>query len=116
LNHPVVHFEIGCRDSEKTQAFYSELFGWSVLRSQHSAMVSTGSKDGIQGHITALGHEPHNYVNIYVLAEDIEATLARVEELGGRVLIPVTEVPDQGWFAWFSDIEGTTMGLWKPKM
>ena len=83
---------------------------------QHSAMVNTGSTHGIQGHITALGHEPHNYVNIYVLADDLEATLAKVEALGGTVMIPVTEVPDQGWFAWFKDIEGTMMGLWKPKM
>jgi len=25
-------------------------------------MVATGSPLGIQGHITALGHEPHNYL------------------------------------------------------
>jgi predicted enzyme related to lactoylglutathione lyase len=112
----VVHFEIGCRDSEKTQAFYARLFGWEMQPAQHSAMVNTGSTHGIQGHITALGHEPHNYVNMYVLADDLEATLAKVEELGGTVMIPVTEVPDQGWFAWFKDIEGTMMGLWKPKM
>ena len=115
MSHPVVHFEIGCKDSEKTQAFYSRLFGWEMQAQQHTAMVNTGSNAGIQGHITALGHEPHNYVNICVLADDLEAMLARVEELGGRVVIPVTEVPEQGWFAWFEDIEGTMMGLWKPK-
>lgn len=26
MPHPVVHFEIGCRDSAKTQEFYKKLF------------------------------------------------------------------------------------------
>jgi predicted enzyme related to lactoylglutathione lyase len=28
MPHPVVHFEIGCRDSAKTQEFYGKLFNW----------------------------------------------------------------------------------------
>ncbi len=30
MGQPVVHFEIGCRDKQKTQAFFVELFGWQV--------------------------------------------------------------------------------------
>ena len=28
MGRPVVHFEIGCRDSAKTADFYNRLFGW----------------------------------------------------------------------------------------
>jgi len=28
MGMPVVHFEIGCKDKEKTSAFYAGLFGW----------------------------------------------------------------------------------------
>lgn len=32
MGHPVVHFEIGCKDSAKTQDFYAKLFGWKLHR------------------------------------------------------------------------------------
>src|SRR5256886_10869847 len=30
MTHPVVHFEIGCRDIAKTQDFYKKLFDWKI--------------------------------------------------------------------------------------
>ena len=114
MPNPVVHFEIGCRDSEKTQRFFSELFNWQMEPAGPAAMISTGSDDGIAGHITALGHEPHNYVTVYVQVDDIQAYLDKAEGLGGKTVIPPTEVPGMGQFAWFSDLDGNTVGLWKP--
>jgi hypothetical protein len=38
-------------------------------------MISTGQSVGIQGHISSLGHEPHNYVTIYVQVDDLQAYL-----------------------------------------
>ena len=111
---PVVHFEIGCRDSEKTQKFFTELFGWTTQAMGPAAMIATGSDEGIAGHITALGHEPHNYVTIYVQVDDIEAHLAKAGELGGQTVVPPTEVAGMGHFAWFTDPEGNIIGLWKP--
>ena len=113
MSNPVVHFEIGGRDSEKTQKFYTELFGWQTEPAGPAAMISTGSDEGIQGHITALDHEPFNYVTIYVQVENIQACLDKAESLGGKTLIPPTEVPGMGAFAWFADIDGNTIGLWK---
>lgn len=111
---PVVHFEIGCRDNEKTRAFYCDLFGWGATVGENSTDLSTGSDAGIQGHITSLGHEPHNYTNIYVAVDDLEAYSARAVELGGSVLIPPMAIPGgRGSFAWISDPEGTTVGLFK---
>ncbi|MHC4218662.1 MAG: VOC family protein [Planctomycetota bacterium] len=113
MANPVVHFEIGCRDSEKTQNFFSDLFGWSIEQTGPAAMISAGSDDGITGHITALGHEPHNYITVYVQVDDIQAHLTKAESLGGKTVIPPTEVPGMGHFAWFSDPDGNTVGLWK---
>jgi predicted enzyme related to lactoylglutathione lyase len=114
LPNPVVHFEIGCRDSDKTQEFFSKLFGWTMKSMGPAAMISTGSDEGIVGHITALGHEPHHYVTIYVQVDDIEAHLAKAGKLGGKTLVPATEVPGMGHFAWFADPDGNHIGLWKP--
>lgn len=112
MGHPVVHFEIGCRDSGKTQQFYASLFGWKIEQAGPAAMISTG--EGIGGHITALGHEPHNYTIFYVEVEDVQAYLDKANSIGGKMLVPPVEIPT-GTFAWMSDPEGNTVGLWKAK-
>jgi predicted enzyme related to lactoylglutathione lyase len=114
MGQPVVHFEIGCRDLAKTQDFYARLFDWQMQPYGPAAMISTGNGAGIQGHINALGHEPHNYVTVYVQVDDLQASLDRAAQLGGKMIVPPTEVPGMGHFAWLADPEGNHIGLWKP--
>ncbi len=117
MSHPIVHCEIGCKNSEKLKDFYADLFGWGFQSYGNAQMFDTQVKEGmpgINGHINALGHEPHNYVIVYVQTDDIEASLKKVESLGGKRMIPKTEVPTMGHFAWFTDPEGTMVGLWTP--
>lgn len=110
---PVMHFEIGGRDSAKSAQFYGDLFGWKTQSFSGVEMIDTQGEGGIQGHFNALGHEPHNYVLVYVHVDEIESYLKKAESLGGTTLIPATEVPGAGHFAWFRDPDGNTIGLWK---
>jgi len=112
MGNPVGHFEIGCRDSKKTQEFYSKLFDWKITEAGPAAMISTGS--GIGGHITALGHEPTHYTIFYVEVDEVQAYLDKAKRLGGKVLVPPVDIPT-GTFAWMGDPEGNTIGLWKTK-
>jgi len=114
MGQPVVHFEIGCRDKVKTAAFFSQLFDWKTQDAGPATMINTGASSGIQGHISALGHEPHNYVTVYVQVDDVQGYLDKAQKLGGKLLVPPVEIPT-GTFAWFADPEGNTLGLWKPK-
>jgi uncharacterized protein len=113
MGRPVVHFEIGCKDSPKTQDFYRGMFDWKIEAMGPAAMI-TGEAGGIAGHITALGHEPHNYTIFYVDVEDVAAALEKAKSLGGKVLVPPVPLPT-GTFAWMADPEGNTVGLWKAK-
>jgi predicted enzyme related to lactoylglutathione lyase len=108
-----MHFEIGCKAKDATTQFYREAFGWKTEAYGDAAMVNTGSETGIQGHINSLGHEPHQYVTFYIQVDDIEASLTKIEGLGGKIVVPATEVPNMGHFAWFSDPEGNVLGLWQ---
>jgi predicted enzyme related to lactoylglutathione lyase len=110
----VVHFEIGCKDIPKTQEFYGKLFDWKIQAAGPAAMIETGGTGGIQGHITALGHEPHNYVTVYVEVDDIGAYLEKAQGLGGKKIVGPIDIPT-GSFAWMADPEGTVIGLFKPK-
>jgi predicted enzyme related to lactoylglutathione lyase len=114
MGQPVVHFEIGCRDRGKTAAFFSQLFSWKMQEAGPATMIDTSGSGGINGHLTALGHEPHHYVTVYVQVDDVKAYLDKAERLGGTILVPPVEIPT-GTFAWFADPDGSTIGLWKPK-
>ncbi len=113
MAHPVVHFEIGCKDKANTSAFYHDVFGWTI-DSGPAGMINTGADSGIQGHIAAFGHEPHQFTHFYIETDDLAASLKQIEAAGGKTIVPPIEIPT-GTFAWFSDIEGNTVGLWKPK-
>lgn len=88
----MVHFEIGCRNSAATQASYQEMFDWKIEQMGPAAMIQTGGSGGIGGHITALGHESHHYVTVYVQVDDIRAALAKAEALGGKTVVPAVNI------------------------
>ena len=113
IGRPVVHFEIGCRDRARTGDFYSKLFGWQATAAGPATNIQTGSPQGIQGHLTALGHEPEHYTIFYVDVEDVQAALDHAVQLGGKKLVGPVAFPG-GTFAWFTDPDGNTIGLLKP--
>jgi uncharacterized protein len=113
MPNPVVHFEIGSRNSESAAQFYAALFGWQGTPMGPATLIDTGTKEGVQGHFTTLGHEPFHYTIFYVQVDDIDACLAKSVSLGGKTLVPKVDIPT-GSFAWTSDPDGNTVGLWKP--
>ena len=94
MPHPVVHFEIGCRDRAKTAQFFTQLFGWQI-QDGPAATIDTGSKQGIPGHITSLGHEPQHYTIFYVEVENAQAYLDKAVALGGKVVGSTGQNPDR---------------------
>jgi len=112
MGRPVIYFEIGCRDAAKTEQFYSKLFDWQTSQNGPAVTINTGAAGGIGGHITSLGHEPHNYVTFYVQVDDLDAYLAKATALGGRKLVGPVHLPT-GSFAWMADPDGNIIGLWK---
>jgi uncharacterized protein len=50
---------------------------------------------------------------ITIDVESVDQALKHVEAAGGRVVRPRTEIPGMGAFAYFTDPEGNTLGLWE---
>jgi predicted enzyme related to lactoylglutathione lyase len=112
MPHPVVHFEIGCRDRDATAKFYEDVFGWTTTPTGDLTRdIATNADAGVQGHMTALGHEPHNYVLIYIQVDDVEAAIEKVEDAGGANHIGPLPTPQGGAFAWVKDPAGNMLGL-----
>jgi len=61
----------------------------------------------------ACAHRPATASCPNIRPDDFEKTLAAVEEAGGNVLIPKTDVMGYGWFAHFRDLDGNVIGLWQ---
>jgi len=92
VGRAVVHLEIGCKDSAKSQGFYKKLFGWKIAAMGPAAMIAAEA-GGITGHITALGHEPHHYTIFYVDVDDVAAYLEKAKALRGKMLVPPWKFP-----------------------
>jgi predicted enzyme related to lactoylglutathione lyase len=112
----VVHVEIPAANVPAASKFYQELFGWKM---EHAAefdytMWSDGSGFG-GGFNKVDDHNPVGQVLVYIDSEDIEADLKKVEELGGTVITPKTEIPGTGWFGQFRDPTGNVLALYTSK-
>lgn len=111
MPNPVTHFEIHGRDGKKTQDFYASLFGWSIDANNpmNYGMVSAQGDQGIGGGIAQAQVEP--LVTVYVEVEDLATTLAKAESLGGKTILPPSDVPGGPKLAQFADPDGNVIGL-----
>ena len=114
MANPVVHWEIAARDRARSAEFYQQLFGWEPLPQEMPdySMYNPG-EGGIGGGIMQAHEGMPNYVTFYVHVEDLAASLAKAESLGGRQIVPPTPIPGHGSFAMFTDPDGNVIGLWK---
>ena len=107
---PVVRFEIGAVEDQPLVRFYGELFGWGLEAiADGYTLVDTRGGSGVNG---GIGRSPGGspWATFYVEVDDLQASLDRVEALGGRTVMPVTELPGMA-FAMFDDPDGLLVGL-----
>ena len=111
MGNPVTWFEVVGKDGAALQRFYSELFGWklNVIPEMNYALVEADG--GIRG---GIGQAPdgEGHVTVYAEVDDPQAYLDKAEELGGKTVVPVTEL-EMVTFALFTDPEGHLFGITK---
>lgn len=111
MAHPVIHAEIRSADPDSTRAFFGELFGWKYSDGAFPgySFVDTGVEEALP---TAIGplQGGSDAVLFFVGVQDVEATLARAEELGGRTIQSAQSVPGVT-FGVFADPQGHVVGV-----
>jgi uncharacterized protein len=113
MAHPVTHFEVIGKNNAKLRDFYSKAFDWKLTDAPEDyAMVDTGANGhGIGGGIGP-SRNGRSSVTFYIEAEDLKGTLAKVEKLGGKIVVaPMMAGPVE--LAMFADPEGNVIGLAK---
>jgi predicted enzyme related to lactoylglutathione lyase len=112
MGNPVTWFEVVGKDGAALQKFYSEAFGWEL---QDPSGMGYGMlmqpEKGIGG---GIGQAPDgtSHVTFYVEVDDPQAALDKVESLGGKTVMPVTEM-EMVTFALFADPEDHVVGIVK---
>ena len=112
----VARFEITGKDSASLRRFYGNLFDWDITEGAKSSGfgVVQATERGITGVIGPDHSGGRGHVTFYVEVDDPRAYLARAESLGGKTVMPPTEVPEFDLtFAFFADPEGHVVGLSK---
>jgi predicted enzyme related to lactoylglutathione lyase len=108
------HVHVPAGDSERAGRFYASVFGWELSEYSGTPYVEIKtSEDGIRG-VIGPGVFGERDITAWILVDDVDAALARVEQHGGKALHAHPEVPpDFGDFGLASDPDGLVFGLWK---
>ena len=121
LHGRFVWYELLTSDPEAARSFYTELIGWGTAEwegEKGSYTMWTNGENSLGGVIVlpeeakAAGAPPHWLA--YVGTPDLDATISRVEELGGKVLAAPPEIPTVGRFAVISDPQGALFAVFTP--
>ena len=115
MPNPLCHFELMSKDPQKCKAFYGALFDWKFDDSSMPGytLVQTGADPG-GGILPKPPQAPGACLNVYFMVEDVDITIAKAKENGGKLLVPKTQIPGVGEFAMCTDPEGIVVGLFKP--
>ena len=112
-SHRIVHWELMGPDGSALNNFYNELFGWKgeeVPGFGGYTMISA-EDSGVAGAIGAGNEDMPSYQTMYIEVESIDEHLAKVEAIGGTIVVPRSVIPGMVTFGMFRDPAGNLVGL-----
>jgi len=125
----IAYFEIPADNVERAKHFYHGLLGWKItppkadmgdpamMKSmQYQEIVTGDAQEGTMNMGGMYKRQMGEGVVDYVMVDDLDKVLAKVEKLGGKIIRPKQEIKNVGMIAIIADTEGNGIGLWKPAM
>jgi hypothetical protein len=125
----IAYFEIPAENVDRAKHFYHQLLGWKIeptktpmdpalMASMQYQDIKTGEpKEGTMSMGGMYKRQmPEAGIINYVMVGDFDKVLAKVEKLGGKIVMPKTEIKSVGLVVIIRDTEGNVIGLWKPVM
>lgn len=108
-----IWYELMTTDADAASRFYQDVFDWRVSPSGQPGMdyrlitASAGQVGGILAlDADMLGEGAHPAWLGYLAVDDVDACAASVEQAGGRIVVPPSDIPDVGRFAMVTDPQG----------
>jgi predicted enzyme related to lactoylglutathione lyase len=124
----IVYFEIPANNIDRARHFYHALLGWKIEPTK--VPMDQAAAAAMQYHDISTGEAQEGTLNMgglykrqmseliinHVAVEDIDKVLAKVEKLGGKIMMPKMEIHSVGLNAIIQDTEGNSIGLIQPEM
>jgi predicted enzyme related to lactoylglutathione lyase len=104
--------ELATTDVEGAKRFYTTLLGWTTelapVEGVSYTLAKVGDEQvaGIMSNQCITGGVMTPHWGVYISVDDVDATARKAEELGGKVLMPPTDIPNVGRFAALMDLQG----------
>lgn len=115
-----IWFELSTPDQAAAATFYENVFGWTMRTSpvaEHGGYVLASAADGepVAGLMAPPpGAPPAGGWSLYLLSQDIAATLSKAGALGGRMVFGPMDIPHVGRFAVLLDPQGVALSVMQP--
>jgi uncharacterized protein len=117
-----VWYELMTPDSEGSKAFYAAVVGWTFGEAapEFNGYRMINRDDGKQaGGVLPLTAEMQQHGARpawigYVAVDDVDASLASVEQAGGKALMPAFDIPGIGRIGMLADPQGAPIYVMKP--
>ena len=126
--NPVVHFEMPYEDSDRLTKFYTQAFGWDMMKfgeEMGSYVTATTTETDENRMVKTLGtinggffpkkpDFPAQYPSVVIAVDEIKEAMKKVASAGGKVLGEPVEIPGIGQYVSFTDTEGNRVSLLEP--
>jgi predicted enzyme related to lactoylglutathione lyase len=120
------HFMIPADNVDRAKHFYHTLLGWkieltkntmdpSIKEMQYHDIITGAAQDGTMNTGGLYKRHMNEPILTFVLVDDMDKVLSKVEDLGGRITLPKEHIKGVGVSAMIQDSEGNVIGLWKPE-
>jgi predicted enzyme related to lactoylglutathione lyase len=107
-------FELATTDVDGAKKFYSELLGWDFT----SMGPDMGNYDvinlngvGIGGIMPKQDMAPTSMWGSVISVNDVDASAEKAQQLGGNVIVPLTDIPTVGRFCMIQDPQGAVFSI-----
>ena len=119
----VKFFEIPADNLERAKKFYSDLFGWNMRNYNNDNSnadneyllfdtVDEEGKSGLRGGMMKRQH-PQQMICNFVTVRSVDEYASKIEQLGGKILIPKIAAKGNGYFVVCSDTENNHFGIFQ---
>ena len=112
LHEKINYVELPAKDLAATKAFFQSVFGWSFVDygPEYTAFVDQGLDGGFFK--SELASSPQNGAALVIFySNQLEATLAKVENVGGSIVRPIFSFPGGRRFH-FTEPSGNEFAVW----
>lgn len=113
----ITHLEIPVSDIARATEFYGGIFGWQITETEgYEGYPMWQAPNGVSGGALTAREEGFTQPRSVIEVDSIDEALAKVEQLGGTVVLPKGEVSPTSWWAVFTDPDGNSIGLFEGEM